>query len=146
MRLLFMFMSICPSRLRLQRLILRVVALVSLAAVPAILMPRLAAQKLSWLMGFDQAPITPLLLYMMAGGSCVFVGQAVMLWVLSGDVVRYQPLVRVVAWIYLVCAPLFLWIDSQAGLPAWWVAMDSLGCFIAGAALAWTFRKEKASS
>jgi uncharacterized membrane protein YedE/YeeE len=97
-------------------------------------------------MGFDQAPITPLLLYMMAGGSCVFVGQAVMLWVLSGDVVRYQPLVRVVAWIYLVCAPLFLWIDSQAGLPAWWVAMDSLGCFIAGAALAWTFRKEKASS
>lgn len=131
------------GNVRLQRLILRLVAIVSLVVVPAIFLPRIAAEKLLWLMGFGQQPVTALLLYMMAGGSCVFLGQAVLLWVMSGDVARYQPLVRVVAWIYLVCGPLFLWIDSQAGLPTWWVAMDSLGCLTTGLALAWACRSNK---
>lgn len=128
---------------RLQCLILRLVALVSLVAAPAIILPRVAAEKLSCLMGFGPPPMTPLLLYMMAGGACVFVGQAVLLWMMSRDVARYQPLVRVVAWIYLICGPLFLWIDSQAGLPKWWVAMDSLGCLSAGLALVWACRSHR---
>lgn len=59
---------------RLQRLILRIVAIVSLIALPAIITPRLAAEKLSLVMGFGQPPMTPLMLYMMAGGAAVFVG------------------------------------------------------------------------
>lgn len=122
---------------RLQRLILRIVALVSLIALPAIIAPRLAAEKLSWVMGFGQPPMTPLMLYMMAGGAAVFVGQAVLLWAISGDVIRYAPLIRLVAWIYLICGPLFLWIDSQAGVPKWWMVMDFAGCIVGGAALLW---------
>lgn len=127
----------------LQRLVLRLIAIGSLIAVPAIISPRLAAEKLSSLMGFSHQPITPLLLYMMAGGACVFVGQALLLWMLSGDIARYQPLIRVIAWIYTACGPLFLWIDSQVGLPKWWMAMDSLGCLSAGLALLWTCRSTK---
>lgn len=77
---------------RLQRLILRIVALISLIALPAIIAPCLAAEKLSWVMGFGQPPMTPLMLYMMAGGAAVFVGQAVLLWAMSGDVIRYDPI------------------------------------------------------
>ncbi len=122
---------------RLQRLILRIVALVSLIALPTIIAPRLAAEKLSWVMGFGQPPMTPLMLYMMAGGAAVFVSQAVLLWAISGDVIRYAPLIRLVAWIYLICGPLFLWIDSQAGVPKWWMVMDFAGCISGGAALLW---------
>lgn len=49
--------------------------------------------------------------------------------------IRYAPLIRLVAWIYLICRPLFLWIDSQAGLPKWWMAMDTVGSMACGAAL-----------
>jgi hypothetical protein len=131
---------------QVQRLILRITAVISLIVLPAVLLPRLAAEKVSWFMGFGQPPMTPLLLYMMAGGSCVFVGQAVLMWVMSMDVERHQPLIRVMAWGYLICGPLFLWIDSQAGLPKWWVAMDSTGCLAAGIALMWACYSRSKSS
>jgi hypothetical protein len=122
---------------RLQRLVLRVAALVSFIAAPAIVLPRIAVEKLSWLMGFGQPPMLPMLVYLTAGGSCVLIAEAFMLWLISGDVVRYRPLVVFVAWFFLAAAPLFLWIDSQAGLPLWWTAMDTLSCLVAGAALVW---------
>lgn len=122
---------------RLQRLVLRVIALSSLLALPGVVAPRLMAEKVSWIMGLGQPPMIPLMLYMMAGGAAVFVGQAVLLWALSTDVVRYQPLVRLMAWCYVAIGPLFLWIDSQAGLPSWWMLMDSVGSLVAGTVLVW---------
>lgn len=133
-------------RQRLQRLVLRISAAASLIALPAIFVPRLAAEKLSWIMGFGQPPMIPLMLYMMAGGAAVFVGQAVLLWALSTDVVRYQPLVRLMAWCYAVIGPLFLWIDKQAGLPWWWILMDGVGSFAAGAVLLWACYARSRSS
>lgn len=126
-----------PGPPRFQRIVLRVIALASLLALPGVIVPRFMAEKVSWLMGFGQPPMTPLMLYMMAGGSAVFVGQAVLLWALASDVLRYQPLVRLMAWCYVVIGPLFLWIDTQAGLPLWWMLMDGAGSFIAGAVLVW---------
>ncbi len=122
---------------RLQRLILRAGAAASLVALPAVIAPRLAMEKLSWLMGFGRPPESPLLAYMAAGGSCVLLAVAALLWVMSLDVARHRPLVLATAWICLACGPLFLWIDSSAGLPGWWVAMDSLSCLAFGAALLW---------
>lgn len=131
--------SACGN-LRLQRLILRITALISLIALPAIILPRLAMEKLSWLTGFGQPPDVPLLVYVAAGGAAVFVGQAGFLWILSGDVVRYRPLVLYVGWVYTACGPAFLWIDRDAGMPHWWVAMDSLGSLIVGGTLLWACR------
>jgi len=51
--------------------------------------------------------------------------------------VRYRPLVLASAWICLLGAPAYLWIDTQSGLPCWWVAMDSLSCLLFGAAILW---------
>jgi hypothetical protein len=125
------------GRPRLQRTVLRIIAAASLLALPGVFAPRLMAEKLSWIMGFGQPPMIPLMLYMMAGGAAVFVGQAMLLWALSTDVVRYQPLVRLMAWCYVVIGSLFLWIDKQAGLPSWWIMMDGVGSFAAGAVLLW---------
>jgi hypothetical protein len=120
-----------------QRVILRLFAFATLAALPGVVAPRLTAEKLSWLMGFGQPPMTPLMLYMMAGGSAVYLAQGLLMGVMSCDVVRYQPLIRVVAWALLLCAPLFWWIDTQAGLPRWWMWMDSASALITGLILIW---------
>ncbi|MBE2282186.1 MAG: hypothetical protein IAE77_01845 [Prosthecobacter sp.] len=130
-------MTASSGRPSLQRALLRAFALVALIAAPAVLLPRVALEKVSWVMGFGQPPMTPVALYMMAGGAAVYLGQAVLMWVISCDVVRYQPLVRLIAWMLLICGPLFLWIDSQVGLPGWWRLMDGAGSLAGGSALIW---------
>ena len=125
------------GNLRLQRIILRIAAVGQFITVPGAISPHQAIEKLSWLMGFGQPPPGPLLLYTLGGGSYVCVAEGVLLWMLSYNVVRYRPLVIASGWIFLIGAPAFLWIDSQAGLPHWWIAMDSLSCLIFGVTLLW---------
>lgn len=135
-----------PGRPSLQRLLLRLYAVLAMIALPAVVWPRLALEKVSWIMGFGQPPMTPVTLYMMAGGAAVFVGQALLMWVISGDVVRYQPIVRLIAWIFVGCGPAFYWIDSQARLPWWWLTMDTAGCLAGGLALVWSCYTSSSSS
>jgi hypothetical protein len=120
---------------RIQRLVLRVISAVSFIALPAIFAPQLAVEKFSVLLGFGKPPHLPLLIYMTSGASCVYLAQAVLLWLMSGDVVRYRPLIVFCGWALLAFSPLFLWIDTQAGMPTFQVAADTLSCLIAGAAL-----------
>ena len=122
---------------RAQKILLRAFFFASLLALPAVVAPRVAAEKLSLFFGLAERPQTPLLLYMMAGGSAVYVGQAVLMWLMSCDVARYRPLINVVAWGYVVCGPLFAWIHSQAGTPQGWLLVDVVGCLAFGMALVW---------
>ena len=87
------------------------------------------------LLGFGKPPHLPLLIYMTSGASCVYLAQAVLLWLMSRDVVRYRPLIVFCGWAYLAFGPLFLWIDIHAGMPSFQVAVDSLSCLVGGAAL-----------
>lgn len=120
---------------RLQRLVLRVIASVSLIALPAIFAPRLTVEKLSVLLDFGTPPHLPLLIYMASGASCVYLAQAVLLWLMSRDVIRYRPLIVFCGWAYLAFGPLFLWIDINAGMPSFQVAADAMSCLIGGASL-----------
>lgn len=78
------------GNLRLQRLILRLMAATTLIALPAVILPRLAVEKLSWLTALKESPHSPLLIYMMAGGSAVYVAQGVLLWMISCGSKRFQ--------------------------------------------------------
>ena len=120
---------------RLQRIVLRVIGAVSFIALPAIIVPRLAVEKFSALLGLGKPEASPLLIYMTAGASCVYVAQGLLMWLMARDVVRYRPLIVFCAWAFLAFSPLFLWIDLHAGMPAFQVAADSLSCLLAGAAL-----------
>lgn len=134
-----------PGNPRLQRLILRVAAASSLLALPAVLLPRLAAEEFSWFMGLGRPEVTPLLAYLAGGGAYVYLAAGLLLWGISLDVARHRPLVILSAWIFLVGGPAFLWIDSRAGLPGWWVALDGLSCLVFGAALLWACHRGGAS-
>lgn len=123
------------SNERLQKIVLRLMALVALPVLPAIIAPQFAVEKLSWLAGFGQPPNAPLLCYVTAGGSFVYLLVSVMLWIISHDVARYRPLVLFAAWACLIAGPVYGWIDSQTGMPTWWMLMDALSCLVGGAAL-----------
>lgn len=133
--------GLSDRHLRLQKWILRIMALVALPVVPAIFAPHLTVEKLSWLLGFGQPPKTPLLFYLGAGGSCIYLIFSAMLWIISSDVVRYRPLVVFTAWVCVICGPLYVWIDTQTEMPRWWWLMDSLSCFLGGVALLWAIGK-----
>jgi hypothetical protein len=127
----------------LQKWILRIMAVVSLPVVPAVIAPHFTVEKLSWLVGFHQPPKTPLLPYLAAGGSFVYLMLSAMLWIISRDVVRYRPLVIFSAWACLVGGPVYWWIDTLTGMPHWWLLMDALSCFIGGIALLWAAGRAK---
>lgn len=139
-RLAATMMSQPYGNTRIQSLILRIQPIVALITVPALFVPELALEKLSWLGGFGQPPMLPLSLYLLAGGCAVFLALAGLQWIIATDVVRYRPLVLFAAWGYLVCGPLFLWIDSHVGLPHWWTALDSVSCLLSGLVLLWACR------
>lgn len=117
---------------RLLVIALRLLALTMTVVLPAVVAPWLAVEKISWLGGFGQPPRLPLLAYLTAGGSAVYLGQAALLWLMSCDVVRYRPLIRLTGFGYLLCGPLFWWIHTEAGMPNWWRCLDSSGCLAGG--------------
>ena len=120
---------------RAQKLILRIMALIALPVLPAIFAPHLTVEKLSWLAGFGEPPHVPLIYYLAAGGSFVYLALSAMLWIISNDLVRYRPLVIFSAWVCLIAGPAYLWIDLHVGMPPWWVLMDAVSCFIGGLVL-----------
>ncbi len=123
---------------QLQRFLLRIAAIIQFTALPGIILPRQATEKLCWLMGLGQPLMVPMLIYTAGGCAYVYLTAGILFWIASNDVIRYRPLIIACGWIYLVGCPAFLWIDSQAGLPAWWTAMDSLSCLVLGALLLWS--------
>ena len=128
------------GNLRLQKIILRLMALVALPVLPAVFAPRLTVEKLSWTLGFGEPPHVPLIYYLAAGGSLVYLLSAGLLWMLSSDVVRYRPLVVFVAVACMAVAPVFVWLDANLGMPRWWLLMDALSCLVGGAVLLWALR------
>jgi hypothetical protein len=110
-------------------------ALVSVPVLPAVFAPRFTVEKLSWLLGFGEPPDAPLLFYVTAGGSLVYLILSAMLLIISCDVTRYRPLVLFAAYASLIAAPLYWWIDTNTGMPRSWILMDAVSCLIFGASL-----------
>jgi hypothetical protein len=127
----------------LQRLVLRIMALVALPAMAAVLAPRLTVKKLSGLLGFGQPPDVPLIFYLAAGGSFVYLATSAMLWIISGDVVRYRPLVIFTGFVCVIGGPVLWWVGARAGMPSWWVLMDTLSCLVGGLVLLWACGSDK---
>ncbi len=69
------------------------------------------------LLGFEKPAASPLLIYMTAGASCVYVAQGLLMRLMARDVVCCRPLIVFCAWAFLAFSPLFLRIDLHAGMP-----------------------------
>lgn len=82
--------------------------------------------------GLGHVPDAVLFRYLLRGDGFFNISFGVLIWVIAGDVVRYQPIVISVVAIFLAGAPVACLIDSVVGLPRWWCLMDSIICILAG--------------
>lgn len=127
-------------RLRLQKALLRFTAIILFTGLPGALLPGIAAEKFSWLMDLGQPPLGPLMIYLSGNAGFIYVVLGVLVWAISNDPVRHRPLVVLMGWLLVIGGPAYLSIDLQAGLPAWWIALDSVACLAVGSGILWACR------
>ncbi len=124
-------------RARVQRVLLRFMAAVLFTGIPGALLPGVAFEKLSWLVGYGKPPLTPLTMYLSGNAGYAYTVLGVFTWVMARDVTRYRTLVRVFGWLLVLGGPGYYSIDFQCGLPIWWRWIDSLSCLAVGSGLIW---------
>ena len=120
---------------RLQRILLRVVAGILFTGLPGALLPRVAFEKLAWLVGEKQPPLTSLIIYVSGNAGYAYSVLGVLVWMMSRDVRRHSVLIRALGWLLVLGGPGYWSIDVQSGLPVWWTCIDSLGCVAMGCGL-----------
>lgn len=130
-------------RLKVQRWLLRAFIFLVFTGLPGALLPEVAFQKFSWLMGYGKQPMTPLVIYLSGNAGFAYLALGIFAWEISRDLVRYQSLVRVIGWIMVIAGPAYLSIDLQCPLPLWWTLMDAVGCLLLGAAILWATPPER---
>ena len=143
-RLSTMLSANLKYRPRVQLWMLRLMIAILLSGLPGALLPEIAFQKFAWLMGYGKQPITPLVVYLSGNAGFAYVVIAALIWVISRDLERYQPLVRMCGWVMVIAGPAYLSIDLQCPLPLWWTLMDSVGCLLIGIVLLWACPRESA--
>lgn len=130
-----------PPRPRVQLWMLRICIFILFTGLPGALLPEVAFQKFAWLMGYGKQPMTPLIIYLSGNAGFAYTALGLLAWVISRDLPRYQPLVRMLGWIMVIAGPAYLSIDLQCPLPLWWTLMDSVGCLLIGLTLLWASPK-----
>ena len=128
------------NRERLLSWVLRGVGATEVLAFFAVVMPRSWMETSHAWLGLGEMPGGPLIMFMIRQASYVYGMHGLSLWVLASDVDRFRPLVIFNGISFLLAAPVFLLIDYTSGVPAWWTAVDTLGCGSFGAALLWLSR------
>lgn len=110
----------------LLKIVLRIAGSVSMLALIAVFMPR------SWMdfcnrgLGLGPLPEGPVFEYLARTISFLYATLGVLLWVLSGDLPRYRPVILAYGLANLVFGAVLIWIDWHltAGLPLWWRAWE----------------------
>jgi hypothetical protein len=124
---------------RRQSRLLRAGACIEALAFPWAVLPREWMERSHIGLGMGTMPQGPVLDFMIRQSAFVYGMHAVLLWWLARDVLRYQPLVRLIGWTYLVYGPAFLLINWRTGTPLWWTLCDPL---VTGGFGVWLLRND----
>lgn len=112
-----------PQEQRL-RLFLRISGTVCGLALGAVLMPRAWMETIHRALGLGPLPQGPMFEYLARSASALYASLGMLLWLLSGDVQRYRPLIRGYGLLLLFLAPLLLLIDLHVGQPLFWTLLE----------------------
>jgi len=82
--------------------------------------------------GLPQMPHAAIMRYVLLGAGHLQIGIGVVIWFISRDVVRYQPVIIATLTVILMAAPAFFLTNAIAGLPRYWSLLDFGCCFLAG--------------
>ena len=125
---------------RLLVLLLRLGAVVTMAAFPAMLLPTdwMAATH-RWL-GLGELPRAPVVEYLTRSIAALYGFHGVLLFVVSRDLVRFRPIVRYLGIMNVVFGSLIVLIDVHAGLPPFWTLAEGPPMIAMGAAVLYLSR------
>lgn len=112
--------------MRQQSRLLRAGAVIEALAFPWAVLPREWMEQSHAGLGMGPMPVGAVVDFMIRQSAFFYGMHAVLLWWLSQDVLRYQPLVRLMGWTYLSFGPAFLLINLATGTPLWWAVCDPL--------------------
>jgi hypothetical protein len=109
------------------QLLLRALGLFDLLAFGAVFMPEewMAATH-AWL-GMGDFPRTTVVDYLTRSASLMYAQHGAVFLFLSGDVRRFRPLIRCMAYIAMVSGVIMLAIDLLAGIPLFWTIIEGPG-------------------
>jgi hypothetical protein len=121
------------TRVRTIGFLLRIVAVSAILSGISFYFPeRWIDSFLAWCGLAGPMPHAVLMRYVLWGAGNLQVGIGVVIWVISRDVARYQPVVIAVLVVFLIAAPAFYLTNALAGLPSYWSFVDFVCCFLAG--------------
>ena len=125
------------DRDRLLALFLRAAGGVTALAFASVVMPRAWMEASHEWLGMGSMPRGAVVDYMIRQASTVYGLQGIALWLLASDVRRYRPLIRFTGWSFLLVSPIFVAIDSLAGMPWFWIVGDGVCCAALGGVVLW---------
>lgn len=125
------------ASLNLLRLYLFGVGGVTLLAFVAAVMPSQWMVEIGEALGFEPFPESPLLYYLARNLSLVYGLLGIAALSLGSDLVRYRPLVRVMAFSVIAFGVMQLVVDMMAEMPLWWTLLESIFAVLGGAILWW---------
>ncbi|MFO0879624.1 MAG: hypothetical protein U0840_19945 [Gemmataceae bacterium] len=109
---------------RALRLLLRFEATVVALAAPAALLPSSWMDAVHQVMGLGPLPRGPIIEYLTRTLSMMYAAWAPLLWLMSRDVRRYLPVIRLISWLTVAGAVLFPLVDHLAGMPLPWLLIE----------------------
>lgn len=125
--------------------LLRVEAVVLLAALPAVVMPTGWMQEIHGGLGMGELPRSPLVEYLTRSLSLLYATWGPVLFVLATDVRRHLPVIVVVSWVRLLFGLGLLLLDLWVGMPLVWKAAEGpivVALSLLGLGLVWRVGRE----
>jgi hypothetical protein len=123
------------SWIRFQRLLLRTGAAIEMLAFPWSIAPRTWMEVSHEWLGMGTMPTGAVVDFTIRQSAFFYGMHGVLLWCLASDILRFQPIVRLIGWTYLIFGPVFFLIDWTTGTPQWWTWCDPLATATFGALL-----------
>lgn len=109
-----------------QAWLLRLAAVIDMLAFPWVVVPRSWMEASHAWLGMGEMPAGAVVDFTIRQSAFFYGMHGILLWWLSRDVVRFQPIVRLIGWTYLIFGPVFFLIDWTSGTPSWWTWCDPL--------------------
>lgn len=121
--------------------ILRLVGFVGLFAIPAAFLPAAWMNTIHSWAGLGELPAGPIVIYLARSLSVFYGVFSIMTLLLSTDLDRYRPLIRVWGLLFAAIGGLLLCVDILIGMPTWWVVIEGPPSIAVGVTLLWLMNR-----
>ena len=105
----------------------------------------LSATIHGWL-GLGEFPDRPITIYLARSTSMLYAVHGSLILIVSFDMKRYWPLIRVFGWLHIVMGLTMLGIDVSTPMPLYWIVGEGIPIAMAGVLILWLWQKSNSES